>query len=102
MESSLGMTYFSQYWVEPQTGRLLTADDRNGVSFCTLCTMEVGGALRCQSHPLPLAPFPGVTLTLETVTAVIKIDWNQMRRGILGPRRPPDLRAAPLWPQNAT
>lgn len=95
------MTYFFQYWIEPQTGRLLTADGREGVSLCTLCTMEVGGALRHQSRPLPPAPFPGVTLTLETVTTVIKIDWNQMRRGLLGPRRPPDLRAAPSQPQNA-
>ncbi|VFV17245.1 myosin light chain 3-like [Lynx pardinus] len=42
--------------------------------------VEVGGApreqqwKRCQSRPLPQAPFPPATLTLGRVTAVIKID----------------------------
>lgn len=83
---------FSPYWVESQIGGPPTAGDRKGVSFGpVLCTMEVGGALRCQPCPLPPVPFPGVTLTLGRVTAVVKIDWKPMRRGLLGPRRPPDL-----------
>lgn len=56
-----------------------------------LCTMEGGGALRCQPCPFPPVPFPDVTLTLGRVTAVVKIDWKPMGRGLLGPRRPPDL-----------
>lgn len=56
-----------------------------------LCTMEGGGALRCQPCPFPPLPFPDVTLTLGRVTAVVKIDWKPMGRGLLGPRRPPDL-----------
>lgn len=83
---------FSPYWVESQIGGPPTAGDRKGVSFGpVLCTMEVGGALRCQPCPLPPVPFPGVTLTLGRVTAVVKIDSKPMRRGLLGPRRPPDL-----------
>lgn len=56
-----------------------------------LCTVEGGEALRCQPCPLFPVPFPGVTLTLGRVTTVVKIDWKPMRRGLLGPRRPPDL-----------
>lgn len=78
------MKYFSQYLVELQNGRLLTADGRNGVSRCTLRTMEVGGALRHHSRPLPPAPFSGVTLTLETVTAVIKNRLESGEEGATG------------------
>lgn len=47
------MTYIFQYWVEPQTGRLLTADGRDGLSFGTL---HYGGWRGSQAPVTPSSP----------------------------------------------